>query len=274
MADEKKKSSVVESMKFKNEAPADWKAPERPQDSACGCGAMIAPQYVDPIWIGDRAINGTGVWEFASGACAACQKKADDKARAASHIEETRRNMTSAGFFPKHLKMELANYKVSPGTKRAWDACREFAGGAPMNLLLIGDRGAGKTHMAVGAQKERIRRGARGVFKNVPLMMLENRQRMFNGQADEMDMVRELVETDTLVLDEIGVDKASDWVLRTLYVLTEYWDAHEKTGLILTSNLTLDEIRLRVDDRVASRLSGMCRIIEVKQKDFRASRSV
>jgi len=38
---------------------------------------------------------------------------------------------------------------------------------------------------------------------------------------------------------------------------------------LITSNLTLDEIAEKVGDRIASRIAGMCKVVEVRGKDRR-----
>lgn len=264
---------ILQSGKQLTAAADGWTAPAKPEAKTCACGGKIDAKFMEPLWLAGRLVSGTGDWQFEEEACAKC---AESKRRAlenAQKSEKIARAISDAGYAPKHLKMEFANYNGSPGTKKAFDVCCEFAAGGKFNLFLFGERGVGKTHLAAAAQKERIRGGGSGLFRNVSLMLLENRSRMMDG-GDELDLVMKLVRQETLILDEIGLDKPTDWVIKTLYLLTEYWDVYEKTGLIFTSNLTIDEISKRVDDRVASRIGGMCRVVEMRQKDYRVSRGV
>jgi DNA replication protein DnaC len=71
-----------------------------------------------------------------------------------------------------------------------------------------------------------------------------------------------------LVLDDLGVEKTTDWALQTLYViLNNRYTNYRQT--IITSNLTLEEIGNKLGDRIASRIAGMCSIIQMKGKDKR-----
>ena len=70
------------------------------------------------------------------------------------------------------------------------------------------------------------------------------------------------------MLDDLGVDKTSEGSLQTLYTIIDRKYREEKQTLI-TSNLTLDEIAEEVGDRIASRIAGMCKVVEIKGKDRR-----
>jgi DNA replication protein DnaC len=69
---------------------------------------------------------------------------------------------------------------------------------------------------------------------------------------------------DLLILDDLGVDKPSDWVLNVLYNIINYrYENLKKT--IITSNFSLDEIAEAFNDnRITRRIERMC-IIEEKQ---------
>jgi DNA replication protein DnaC len=71
-----------------------------------------------------------------------------------------------------------------------------------------------------------------------------------------------------LILDDLGVEKTTEWSLQTLYTIIDRRYREEKQTLI-TSNLTLDEIAEKVGDRIASRIAGMCKVVEIKGRDRR-----
>ena len=71
-----------------------------------------------------------------------------------------------------------------------------------------------------------------------------------------------------LILDDMGAEKTSEWSIQTLYSIIDRRYRDEKQTLI-TSNLTLDEIAEKVGDRIASRIAGMCKVVEIKGKDRR-----
>jgi len=77
-----------------------------------------------------------------------------------------------------------------------------------------------------------------------------------------------------LVLDDLGAEKVSDFVLQTLYDLLDrrYGECLET---IITSNLSLDQLTVHYGshgDRLASRIAGMGPALVLKGKDRRWQR--
>lgn len=88
------------------------------------------------------------------------------------------------------------------------------------------------------------------------------------SRISEEDIIKRYTELPCLILDDIGTEKISEWVLQTLYSIVDNRYSNEKQT-IFTSNLTLDQIRERVGDRIPSRIAEMCTVIQIKGKDRR-----
>ncbi len=70
------------------------------------------------------------------------------------------------------------------------------------------------------------------------------------------------------ILDDIGAEKATDFVIETLYrVVNDRYNWRLPT--IFTSNLSLGELADRVGERIASRIAEMCEIINLTGGDRR-----
>ena len=85
-------------------------------------------------------------------------------------------------------------------------------------LLLTGDIGVGKTHVAVGLLKELIiQRGVSGLFYDYRELLKEV-QNSYNQEvsATELEILRPVFEAEVLVLDELGAAKPTDWVWDTV----------------------------------------------------------
>src|SRR5216684_7765853 len=153
-------------------------------------------------------------------------------------------------------------------------------------LLLIGTIGVGKTHLAVGMMQELIR------SKGVPCLFCDYRellkqiQNSYNAsvQTTELEILRPVFDTEVLVLDELGAVKPSEWVWDTvsLIINTRY---NDKRTTIITTNYPdgdaasaeIDQLQRtarpltlgdRIGDRMRSRLHEMCKIVDVRGKDF------
>lgn len=143
-------------------------------------------------------------------------------------------------------------------------------------LLLYGDHGVGKTHLAVALMREMIRRkGARAVFYETPELLKIVRD-TYNRQVEttELDVLRPLLEADLLVLDDLGRENKSPWVEETLglVVNTRY---SERRLTIFTSNLSdIDNTEptsfaFQLGLRIRSRLKEMCDWVKVEGVDTR-----
>ena len=104
-------------------------------------------------------------------------------------------------------------------------------------LLLTGDIGVGKTHVAVGLLKELIaRRGVTGLFYDYRELLKEV-QNSYNQEvsATELSILRPVFEAEVLVLDELGAAKPSEWVWDTVaHILNTRYN--ERRTTIITTN--------------------------------------
>ena len=136
-------------------------------------------------------------------------------------------------------------------------------------LFLVGDVGSGKTHIAVAILKELIARGFTGLYYNVVDLLKDIRATMSKDyQVSEYQILDETCNVDVLVLDDIGAEKTSDWVLDRIYhIINKRYESQVTT--IVTSNFNYDENEARVGKRIASRLKEMCIMVHFPFDDYR-----
>lgn len=149
-------------------------------------------------------------------------------------------------------------------------------------LFIFGDRGTGKTHLAVSLMREHLKKvqvvdrngdffiNDRMVpaFISVPELLLEIRHSYSDSKTSEKAIIGQYTEKNFLVLDDLGAEKTTDWSLQILYIIVDRRYREEKRT-IFTSNLDLDELASKFDDRIASRISGMCVLHHMKGVDRR-----
>jgi DNA replication protein DnaC len=178
----------------------------------------------------------------------------------------------------KFLTKTLQSFKATTAPKRqivalAQDYLRNFsrAGAQPSGrgLLLIGREGTGKTHVAVAILRGVLEKGFTGLYWNVPELFLELR-RIINGdaQASEGDVFDEARGADLLVLDDLGAEKTSDYVLDRLYVLINGRYENDMPTII-TTNRSIEELRQQLGPHITSRICEMCVAVEFPEGDYR-----
>jgi DNA replication protein DnaC len=166
---------------------------------------------------------------------------------------------------------------------------------AEKGLILIGPSGVGKTHLAVAALKDLVRRGHGGLFCDYRELLKEI-QASYNpaNESTEMKILEPIRTAEILVLDDLGASKPSDWVRdivgivlnarynenRTTIITTNYLDNPPTEGEAtrlpngrLVSAVREDSLEQRIGSRMRSRLYEMCRSVEVSAPDFRRERT-
>lgn len=143
-------------------------------------------------------------------------------------------------------------------------------------LLLMGNVGVGKTHLAVAILKGLTERGFSCLFYEFGSLLKEI-QDSYNPKTftSELSVLAPVLNADVLVLDELGASKPTDWVRDTMahIINTRY---NDKRLTIFTTNYldarpsdreeTLED---RIGSRLRSRLFEMCKTVTMDGRDFR-----
>ena len=108
-------------------------------------------------------------------------------------------------------------------------------------------------------------------FKSVPELFQEIRATFNTIGGGENEIIKKFINVKCLILDDLGAEKTSDFTLDRLYLIIDGRYSEERLTII-TSNLSLDDIKDKIHDRLASRISEMCRVVVLPNKDLRVER--
>lgn len=131
-------------------------------------------------------------------------------------------------------------------------------------LFLAGDTGRCKTSLAISALKEVMEAGSVGLFVSAP-DLLKKIQATYNRDSavSESDLLNTLYTVHWLVLDDLGVEKPSPFVIQEFYLLIE---KRRMAGLwtIITSNLSTAQLarHWRQKDLPAGEFDPAVRVVE------------
>lgn len=166
------------------------------------------------------------------------------------------------------------SFETFKGNDPLIEECMNYARKAIGGLLLSGPTGCGKTHLAISCLRVRLEHGIDyEYFQSLPELMLEVKNTFHSdSQWSELDVINKYRYYQLLVLDDLGSEYVSDYTINLLYVLLER-RINDGKPTIVTTNLTLPEIEIKYNPRIASRLS-LFKIIEIKgMPDYRKIRS-
>ncbi len=264
-----------------------WKIVERP-DQESGAKPFASPDSKPGVSVGEPKL----VWGVP------CECTFEDRASsvfARARIPERYRHCDFENFDTDLQYDHASPSEVAAGNRTLEQArvvvqgfARDFPAGTEHGLLLMGPCGVGKTHLAVAAVQEIMRRGHTCLFYDYRELLKEI-QNSYNStvQTTELDVLRPVFETDVLVLDELGAVKPTEWVWDTVSLIlnTRY---NDNRTTIITTNFddqpaaaavgSISPARAasrgetlgdRIGERMRSRLHEMCRIITLEGTDFR-----
>ncbi len=193
--------------------------------------------------------------------------------------QTTERSIASARIQKRYAHCELSNFEQHYDSLRdAYRKAVRFVDQFPAvdkGLLLIGENGVGKTHLAVAVLKAVIRnKRIQGYFYETGELLKLVRD-TYASDANEMDVLRPVLEADLLVLDDLGVEKTSEWVQETLgHVVNIRYS--ERRPTVFTTNLVDSDdsthpksFLYRLGPRTRSRLFEMCDWVYMEAIDSR-----
>lgn len=159
------------------------------------------------------------------------------------------------------------------------DVCYSYASRFPKfvyrNLFLTGAPGLGKTFLSACMARTVSERGYSVVYDTAVNIFARFEEQKFSRDEldvrDARDETRRYLHCDLLILDDLGSEMTTPFVQSALYTLV---NTRLTTGrrTVISSNLSMDEVRRRYSGQTASRLEGEYRVLPFYGEDIRLLR--
>lgn len=195
------------------------------------------------------------------GICISCQTFQDSEKVLGDRVQKILGKWSAGRFTLENFQTPTDGHREAKKAALAFNPNNE-------SLFIHGPCGSGKSHLAAALLQEwaSVLRGSVGFERTTHLM------RMIRGMKgfEEALYIENLAAKKLLVIDDLGVGRGTEFTLAVLYEIIEERTHRGRHGLIITSNLSLDQIADKFgDDRLTSRIAGMCRMIHMDLPDWR-----
>ena len=188
----------------------------------------------------------------------------EDHSQALANLQAENINsaLVGSGITPRFFESTFATYRAStPDMALALETCQGYADNfgehfqAGRNLLLCGNVGNGKTHLASSIVQRLIRqhRAVAVITTAAEIIRVFKRSMGRDAGYTEGDVINELASFDLLVIDEVGAQAGTHYELSALHeVLDRRYNLIRPT--VVVSNLNAQGLSQYIGERALDRL--------------------
>ena len=151
------------------------------------------------------------------------------------------------------------------------EVCRKYAENftkTSENLLFNGGTGLGKTMLSACIACEVTEKGYSVAYESAPQLFSQLENHRFRPNEQTARAAAKFENCDLLMIDDLGTELPGQFVVAALYaLLNERLMAGKPT--VISTNLTISEIRERYSPQIASRMQGNFRLLPFVGQDIR-----
>ena len=162
---------------------------------------------------------------------------------------------------------------VSPRAvmEKTLQTCRRYAYGfteKAENLLFSGDTGLGKTFLSACIARTVADRGYSVVYESAGHLFANLERAKFSADEAAREEIRKYSQCDLLIVDDLGTEMPGQFTTAALYALINDRLLMGKP-MIVSTNLTIDDLSRRYSPQIVSRLRGSFRRVAFIGEDIR-----
>jgi len=158
--------------------------------------------------------------------------------------------------------------------KRNLGICKRYAetfGEGSGNLLFVGNTGLGKTMLGGCIAAAVVEKGYTVAYESAGHLFTKLEREKFNPSEEAYQAAQKLRGSDLLIIDDLGTELPGNFVTAALYGLLND-RLLEGKATVVSTNLTIDEIRERYSPQIASRLQGQYKLLLFLGEDIRVQK--
>ena len=183
----------------------------------------------------------------------------------------------------RNLNYKFENFEVNSNNKKVYQSLKEYSEKLANSverkgLILVGNNGVGKTHLACSIANELIRNGIPIIYGTLINLLAELKNTYdVDNNISEMKIIKLYEKVDLLIIDDLGKEKPSEWGLEKLFtIINSRYESN--LPVIITTNYNNQNSlinRLSINGEIEtaksiiSRLYEMCYLVKIEDRDHR-----